>query len=87
MTEEVVMNLLDLQYLLGGSFLIVYGILLFWFGILIVAKNWAYDFHSKFFDISNQEFDKMHYFLMGLLKILAFVFLLAPYIMLKIINR
>lgn len=64
----------------GYGFLVNYILLLFWFVCFVVAKDWMYSLHAKWFQIQNQDFDKIHYMGMALLKIQAFVFWLAPYL-------
>jgi hypothetical protein len=71
------------QTLLGWSALINYGLLLLWVLLFALARDWMYRFHGQWFDISDQHFDIIHYFLMGWFKLLIFVFNLTPYLVLR----
>ena len=62
------------------SFILSYGILILWFVMSVFAKDLVYGMHRKCFDIPKADMDKIHYFLMGLLKILAIIFFLIPYL-------
>lgn len=67
------------------STIINWGILLFWFFIIVFARDWIYGLHTRWFNISREDFDKLHYSLMGAFKLLIFVFNLVPYIALRIV--
>ncbi len=56
------------------------GLLLFWFLFLTLAHDWTYRMHSKWFNISVEKFDAMHYAGISLFKILIFAFNLVPYL-------
>ncbi len=71
--------------LLAWSVLINYALLVFWFLILVLAPGWLYSLHSRWFKISEQAFYLIHYAGMGLFKLLIFVFLLVPYLVLRFI--
>ena len=62
------------------------GILLWWFLFFTLAHNFVYRIHSKWFKISVEKFDAIHYAGMAFFKILIFVFNLAPYIALSIVR-
>lgn len=66
------------------SFLISYFILIFWFSMILLLKDWVYDLHCKWFSMSKEDFDKIHYFLMGFYKLLIFVMFMIPYLSLKL---
>jgi len=59
-------------------------VLLFWWGFLTVAGDWVYELHTKWFKISREVFDAMHYGGMGLFKLLILVFNLVPYLVLRL---
>ena len=61
--------------------------LLLWFGMLVLQGDLVYDWHSRFFDISRQQFDVLHYLLMALWKLAIFGLFLLPYVGLKLVLR
>ena len=71
----------------GTCFLVAAGLILIWFLIYLVMGDLAYAIHSRLFDIDRAQFGAMNYFGMSLMKILAFVLFLVPYIALKIIGK
>ncbi len=79
MTAEIVRNVL------GWSALINYGVLIVWFLFFILAHNWMYRYHTKFFTLSIEKFDATHYASMAFFKLLVIVFNLVPYIALRIV--
>ncbi len=74
-----------LTSLLGWSTVINWGILFFWFVMLVVARNWVYQVHTQWFKINKDRFEEIHYQLMGFYKIMIFLFNLVPYIVLRIV--
>ncbi len=71
---------------LGWAFILNYLVLLFWFVIFIYAHDWMYALHRKWFKISPETFDVIHYCAMAFYKLSIFIFLLAPYIALRIVT-
>ena len=65
-------------------FIINMGILLWWVGFLLFARNWVYQMHSKFFPIPREQFNAIHYAGLMFFKLTIFAFNLVPYIALKI---
>lgn len=56
------------------------GILLYWWAMFVFAHDWIHRFHGKWFKLSVERFDGIHYAGMALDKILIFVFNLVPLI-------
>ncbi len=79
MTVEIVRGVL------GWSALINYGLLIVWFLFFILAHDWMYRIHTRFFTLSSEKFDAMHYGSMAIFKLMVIVFNLVPYIALRII--
>jgi hypothetical protein len=50
----------------------------------ILAHDWIYMTHQKWFDLSVQQFDVVNYCGMGLFKMFIFVFNLVPYLALRL---
>lgn len=55
-----------------------YGFLLCWFAVFVWAHDWMYRLHSRWFRLSNETFDAIHYAGMALHKIGILLFFLAP---------
>lgn len=64
-----------------------YVILLWWFGVFVFAHGWMYHFHSRWFGISEERFDSIHYAGMAVYKIGILLFNLAPLVALLILSR
>lgn len=63
-----------------------YGILVVWFFFFTAARDWMYALHSRWFNISQPDFDKIHYTCMAMFKIGIFLLNLVPLIVLYIIH-
>lgn len=55
-----------------------YLVLITWAVLLFKCGDWLYECHSRFVLISRLRFNGLHYFLMGLYKILTIIFVLVP---------
>jgi len=62
-------------------------LMLLWFVFYLAAADWAYSIHSRWFEIDRHNFDVMHYYGMGIIKIASFLFFLLPFISIKLILR
>lgn len=62
------------------------GILLSWWLMFVFAHDWIRRFHGKWFKLSTEQFDGIHYAGMAVFKILIFVFNLVPLIALAIVG-
>lgn len=80
------MTLDTLQVFLGWCSVINIGILMFWFIIIIVARDFIYTVHSRWFKIPRDRFDAIHYNAMAYYKLTIFIFNLVPYFVLLIMN-
>ncbi len=67
-------------------FIINIGILLWWFLFFSLAHDWVYQFHGKWFKLSVERFDTIHYASMAFYKICMFVFNIVPYLALCIVG-
>jgi hypothetical protein len=61
-----------------------YIVLLFWFAAFIFAHGWMFRLHSRWFHISEDRFDSIHYTGMAIYKVSILLFNLVPYIALRI---
>lgn len=80
------MNIEVVRSLLGWCSLINIGLLLVWLVFFMTAHDWMYKLHGKWFDISVERFDALHYMLMGVFKMAIILFFLVPYLVLRIIG-
>jgi len=62
-----------------------YGVLLWWFLFFRFAHDWMYRFHGRWFRISMEQFDAIHYGGMAIYKIGILLFNLVPYVALLIV--
>jgi hypothetical protein len=60
-----------------------YVILIVWFLAFVLARDWIYGIHSKFFRISAEQFNAANYAGISFYKILILVFNVVPYIVLR----
>ncbi len=63
------MNIEVVRRVLLWSTVINYGILLVWFFVFLLAHNWIYQFHGKWFRLSVEQFDMLHYAGMSIYKL------------------
>ena len=71
---------------LGWCSIINIGLLLWWFFAITVLHDWVYRIHRKWFKLSVEKFDEIHYTGIALFKILVLVFNIVPYCALRIIG-
>lgn len=64
--------------------LINYGVLLLWFLTFRFAHAWMYRLHGRWFGLSEERFDAIHYAGMAVYKIGVLLFNLVPYFALLI---
>ena len=67
-----------LAKILFRSFVAGVALLMLWFLLFLLAGDWAYGIHSKWFDITKHDFHLMNYYGMAFVKITVFVFFLFP---------
>jgi hypothetical protein len=70
---------------LGWCSIINMGLLLWWFFAIVVLHNWVYKLHSKWFKLSVEKFDEIHYTGIAFFKIAIFIFNIVPYFALVIV--
>jgi hypothetical protein len=63
-----------------------YGLLLFWAVAFLLAHDWMMRLHGRWFRLSREQFDAMHYGGMAIYKIGIFLFNLVPFIALCIVG-
>lgn len=62
-----------------------YGVLLCWFLAFVFAHDWMFRFHSRWFRLSVERFDSIHYAAMAAYKVGILLFNLVPYVALRIL--
>ena len=63
-----------------------YGVLLVWFLFFLLAHDWVYRLHGRWFHLSVEQFDALHYASMALFKIGILLFNLVPYVALHLVR-
>ncbi len=71
---------------LGWCSIINMGLLIWWFLVITLAHDWVYKFHSKWFKLSVEKFDEIHYAGIAFFKIAVFLFNIVPYFALRIVG-
>ena len=80
MTVDVVRDVL------GWCAIINMGLLLWWFLFMTIAHDWVYRVHGKWFGLSLESFDSIHYAGMAFYKICILLFNIVPYLALRIVT-
>jgi len=57
-----------------------YGVLLVWFGVFVSAHDWMYRLHTRWFKLSVETFDALHYAGLAIYKIGIILLNLVPLI-------
>jgi len=63
-----------------------YAILLVWFLVFALAHDWMRRLHGRWFRLSDEQFDSLHYAGMTIYKIAILMFNLVPFVVLSIIG-
>lgn len=66
--------------------IINYGVLLLWFLAFKFAHNGMFRLHRRWFRLSEEQFDAIHYAAMALYKIGIILFNLVPYLAFRIVG-
>jgi hypothetical protein len=75
-----------LSGLLGWTAALNYAVLCVWFLVFALAHDWMYAIHKKWFNITPEIFDIIHYSALAFYKLGIFLLCLGPYIALRIIT-
>ena len=75
-----------LREFLGWCSVINIALLLYWWLLFMLAHDWVYRLHTKWFKLSPEKFDGLHYSAMAFYKLIVIVFNIIPYIALRIIT-
>jgi hypothetical protein len=63
-----------------------WGLLLWWLLFFTLAHDWMYRFHRKWFNLTVETFDAIHYAGMAFFKLFILLFNLVPYLALRIVG-
>jgi hypothetical protein len=63
-----------------------YGVLMVWFLVFVFAHDWILRIHGKWFRLSCEQFDALHYAGMSIFKIGIILFNLVPFVVLSILG-
>jgi hypothetical protein len=72
------MNPDSIKELLLYSLAFNYAILILWFGVFSLGHDWLYRLHSRWFNLSAETFDALHYAAMAVYKIGILMLNIAP---------
>jgi hypothetical protein len=72
------------QVCLLWCLVINYGILFLWFFVFWFGYDWMFRLHSRWFHLSQERFDSIHYASMAAYKIGILLLNLTPYIALRL---
>jgi hypothetical protein len=81
------MNIETLRRVLLWCTVINYGILLVWFLFFMLAHDWMYQLHGRWFRLSVEQFDMLHYVGISVYKLGIILLNLVPYIALHIVTK
>jgi hypothetical protein len=79
------MTLELLRAFLGWCTVINLGLLALWLLFFTQLHDWMHRLHSRWFELSRERFDSLHYAGMALLKMATLFFNLVPYLVLRLI--
>ncbi len=70
----------------GWAAVLNYTVLIIWFLMFMLVRDWIYGLHRKWFKLSDETFDAIHYSAMAFYKLGIFLFLLGPYFAMKLVT-
>ena len=80
------MTLETIRDALGWCAVINIGILMLWFLFFAFAHDWMFRLHSRWFKLTVEQFDAIHYLGMAVFKIGFLLLNLVPYLALRIVG-
>jgi len=78
------MTVETVREVLGWCSAMNFGVLFVWFLGIILARDWIFRIHTKWFALSKEQFDTIHYAGMAFFKMSIIVFNFVPYLALRI---
>jgi len=80
------MSIENLRTLLGWCTVLNMGMLAVWSLAFVFAHGFVFRMHTRWFKISEERFDEIHYTMMGYYKLAVFLFNLMPYLVLRLVQ-
>ena len=80
------MTTIDLKHVLLWSVGLNYLVLLVWFGVFVFAHDWMHGVHTRWFKLSVETFDAIHYAGLSVYKIGIILFNLVPLVALYLVS-
>ena len=68
----------EIKYVLLWCTCLNYAVLIIWFGIFVLAHDWLYRIHGRWFKLSTETFDAIHYAGLAVYKIGIVLLNLVP---------
>lgn len=75
-----------IRHFLLGCTVINYGILLVWFLVFVFAHDWMLHLHGRWFHLSRDQFDALHYGGMSVFKVGIMLLNLVPFVVLSMLG-
>ena len=75
-----------IRHFLLGCTVINYGILLVWFLVFVFAHDWMLHLHGRWFQLSPDQFDALHYGGMTIFKVGIMLLNLVPFVALSLLG-
>ena len=67
------------------SAIVNYAVLMIWWLFFLFARDWVYQLHGRWFQLTQLQFDQTHYTAMALYKLGIFLLFLGPWIAIQIV--
>jgi len=78
------MDIEVLRCALLWCWIINFAVLLIWAGMFMLARDWMHRFHGRWFRLSGEQFDMIHYSGIAIYKLAIILFNLVPWIALHL---
>ncbi len=72
--------------MLGWCTVINFGLLLWWALFFMAAHDWTYRLHTRWFRLTVEQFDTIHYTGLAFFKVFILLFNLVPYLALRLVG-
>lgn len=80
------MSLDNVQDWLGWCALINIAVLTIWWSMILAARDWIYRLHTRWFQLSREQFDGVHYAGLVAYKVAIYLFFIVPWLALLIVR-
>lgn len=84
-SEGVLETFMLIRSVLAWCIVIDLVLLLWWFGVFVFARGFVYRLHTKWFPMSEERFNVIHYSGMMIFKVAMILFHFGPYLALHIV--